>query len=746
MAARYSNEAAKGDALIRKRILSLLILFSVFILALIGRAAYWQIYKADWLVEKAKVQWSRKIIIFGDRGTIMDRYGNPLAISTRCYTVVLQPEIIRKQAANLNEDNPDLYIDSLSNDLAQILEISPENVRSSIEEIQDQVILKRKVTAEQADEIEALLYYYTVETNGDTQEKSKEYSGILINHDIKREYPMDSFLTQVLGFTSIDGFGLEGLESKYDENLAGENGSLTVETDREGVKISDATEIREEPTNGNDLQLTIDVTLQSFAESALETLMYEQDPESAACIVMDPDTGEILAMATKPDYDNNDPPLDDAVALRELTVNQAINMNYEPGSAFSLITTAAALESGTVTLNSNFTCAGEITVDEQKINCLSSQAHGSLSITQAIISSCGTSMAQMALSMGVNTFYDYIYGFGFGAKSGVGLYNDSAGNVTAEKYISDAELVRISFGQAIEVTPLQYAAAVSAIANGGTLMKPYIVEKIISPEGEIINEYYPEEMNKAVSEYTADALLEILYQNVENGAAQSCKIAGYEIGGISGYSQKYDDDGNIIHDKYVVSFTAVAPIDEPRLVVIMVVDEPKTGSNYGSKVAAPYVKDFLDEALPYLNILPDSSLFDTGNMVEVPNVIEMTLEDARSELEDAGFGCISEGFDGKIISQIPSPGSMLKAGSNVTVQLKQVSDGGESYLVAVPDLFGLTPVEALELLNENNLTMRIVSSGNVVMEQNPIAGTEVYRGSHVAVEFEYFEKEQDDTE
>ena len=746
MERRQKNEAGKSDVLIRRRIEILLILFSLLVIMLIGRAGYWQIYKADWLKQMAQDQWSREIRIFADRGTITDRFGNPLAISTRCYTVVLQPEIINKQALNLNKESPNLYIDSLSNDLAQILQITPEDVKAFIAKEQTQVILKRNVTDTQADAIRSLLYTYTVVTDGITETKTKAYSGIIINHDIKREYPMESFLTQVLGFTSIDGIGLEGIESKFDKDLVGTNGKLVVETDREGVKISDGYELREDPIDGNNLQLTIDATLQSFAESSLDTLMYEQDPESATCIMMDPKTGAVLAMATKPDYDNNNPPRDNMETLRELTDNKAVSFTYEPGIAFSLITAAAALETGTASQNANFNCTGEIEIDEQKINCLSDEAHGSVNLTQAVIESCGITMAQVALSMGVNDFYDYIYGFGFGEKSGINLYGDSAGEVTLEKYVTDIELARISFGQAISVTPLQYVSALSAIANGGMRMQPYIVQSITSPDGEIIKEYTPAEKNKVISEYTADALMEILYKNVENGAARNCKINGYEIGGISGYSQKYDSEGEALQDKYIVSFAAIAPLNDPELVILIVVDEPKTGSNYGSKVAAPYAQDFLEEALPYLNILPDSALFDTGSTKEVPNILDMTLEEAQSRLAAEGFGCISEGFDGKIVSQIPGPGTMLKSGSNVIVQLRQVSDNGESYLVTVPDLFGLTPTEAMELLAEHNLTMRIVSSGNIVMEQNPGKGTEVYRGSQVAVEFEYFEKESEETE
>lgn len=741
MARKYKKEIVKSDPLTRRRIETLLIIFSLLVIALIVRVGYWQIIKADWLKELAQDQWSREIRIFADRGDILDKNGNPLAVSSSCYTVVLQPGIIKEQAENINSNDVNEYIDSLSQDLAAILGITPAEVKKAVLKEQSQVILKRSVTDAQTDAIRSLMYNYTVIVDGTAQEKSKSYSGIIINEDVQREYPMGSFLTQVLGFTSIDGIGLEGIESRFDKYLAGENGKLIVETDREGIKISDTYEQRIEPIDGNSLHLTIDATLQSFAESALDLCLYEQIADSATCIVMDPNTGAILAMANKPDYDNNEPPRYDLDLLRELTKNKAVSNVFEPGSMFELITAAAALDSSAVTTNTRFDCAGFNVIEEQKINCWSDTPHGNLDLIEAMQESCDVAFMNMAINMGKDTFYDYMYAFGFGSKTGIKLYGESAGNVTDEKYVKNVDLARIGFGQAIEVTPLQLVSAVSALVNGGQLMQPYIAQKIVSPEGQVLEEYFPQIINEVISDYTSDLMLNIMYEEVENGSGRNCQIAGYEIGGKASISQKYDEEGNLIHNEYISSFIAVAPINNPRLVVLITVDDASAGANYGSVVAAPYVKDFLEEALPYLNILPNN--INTANNSEnmVPNLIGMTLKEGQKELSSEGFGCISEGFDGKIVTQIPRAGTMLDVGDNVIVQLEQVTDSGESYLVEVPDLFGLSPTDAMKLLSDNNLTMRIVNSGNVVMEQYPSEGTEVYRGSQVAVEFEYFENE-----
>ncbi len=748
MARKSKRYALKSDALIKKRIVILLVLFSLLVIVLIARVGYWQIYKADWLKELAQEQWTRKINIFADRGDILDTNGNPLAISKNCYTVVLQPTLLKKQSEKVSnsEESAAAYYETLSNDLANILGISPDDVMSATAKNESQVILKRNVSDSQADAVRLLTYNYIIVKEGVSEEKSVDYSGILINDDVAREYPMGSFLTQVLGFTSVDGIGLEGIESRYNAYLKGTNGILKVETDRDGVKIADSIEERTEPIDGNDLQLTIDVTLQSFAESALDKCISEQNPESAICIVMDPNTGAVLAMATKPDYDNNLPPRDDIVLLRELTRNKAVANTYEPGAIFKLITTAAAIDSGITNIDSVYDCPGYRVIDGQKINCWTPDAHGRLDLAQALQNSCNTAFIDMAIDMNTDIFYDYIYDFGFDVKTGIMLYGEASGSIMAEKYVKKVDLAQIGFGQKISATPLQIISAVSAIVNDGYLMKPYIAEKIISPNGEIIEEYQFEQLRQVITETTSDTMLDLMYQIVEDGTGRNSRIPGYKIGGISGTSQKYDEEGQVIHDQYIASFVAVAPIDNPKLVVLIIADSPQSGAQYGSVAAAPYAKDFLEEALPYINILPNSSIIDTRNLTHVPDLTNMTIEQAKSKLADEGFGCISEGFGGKIVTQIPQAGEMIEKGSNVIVQLEQVNDYSQSFLVEVPDLFGLTPTEAMELLNENNLMMRIVSSGNVVLEQSPAAGTEVYRGSQIAVEFDYFEKEDENSE
>lgn len=425
--------------------------------------------------------------------------------------------------------------------------------------------------------------------------------------------------------------------------------------------------------------------------------------------------------------------------LRNLTRNRSITDVYEPGSTFKVITTASALDSGAITTHSTFYCPGYRIVDGQKIKCWSTRPHGTLDLTGAVQNSCNPAFMDMALKMGTSDFYNYIYDFGFGAKTGIRMYGESGGIVTSEKYVKNVDLARIGFGQAIAITPLQLVSAVSAVVNGGNLMQPYITEAVYAPDGSIIQEYESEVLRRVISEETSDIMRQILFDVVDDGSGRNAKIEGYNIGGKTGTAQKYGENGEVLHDKHISSFIAVAPTDNPQLVVLITVNEPTAGISYGSIVAAPYAKMFLEEALPYLNIMPDTSNAPEEATKQVPYLIGLTPEEAQIQLSNEGFGCIVEGYSGNIVSQIPGAGTSIKKNHNVVVQLEMATDNDKNYMVEVPDLFGLTPTQANKLLIENNLTMMIVNSGNVVLEQYPSAGTLAYKGTQISVSFDYNE-------
>jgi len=707
----------RTDVLQRKRIRTLLVLFSIgILLLLIFRVGYWQIIKADWLRQRAADQWLLEIPAEAGRGDILDRNGNILASSVSCDSVVLHPNAI---------DQEDL--DTVVAKLSQILGIDEETVRRKATSSNYSVVwLKRQITAEQAQQI-----------------IDSSLPGVSLTEDKTRYYPMGNFLTQVLGFTSVDGEGLEGLEARFNNYLKGIPGSVVFETDRDGNELPGSYEQFISPVDGNNIQLTIDVTLQSYAEQAMELCCAEQFVDRVMCIIMDPRTGEILAMVNKPDFDNNNPPRNDISLLTKLVRNGSISDVYEPGSTFKVVTLASALDAGVVSINSSFYCPSYKIVDGQKIKCWSVRSHGSQNLTQAAQNSCNPAFMTMALDMGIDTFYDYIYDFGFGSVSGLQLYGEASGIVTSQKYVKNVDIARIGFGQSIAITPLQLANAVSAAVNGGNLMQPYIIKNIISNDGEVIQSFEPAIIRNVISEQTSQTVRDILHAVVENGSGRNAKIEGYAIGGKTGTAQKYGENGAILPDEHISSFVGIAPIDNPRLVVLVVADNPKAGSSYGSIVAAPYVKMILENALPYLNIMPD---IETGDeeLAEVPDVRDMEAEEAINRLESNGFHYIIEGYSGRVVAQVPAPGVKIEKHSNVVILLENEDDQNQDMLVVVPDLYGLSAIEANNLLVENHLQLKILGSGNTVVSQSPAAGETAYFGDVITVTFEYVDKTDED--
>ncbi len=698
----------KTDTLQRKRVKALLLIFSAtLLLLLIFRVGYWQILKSDWLREQAVQQWVRELPVEPKRGDIQDRNGNTLAVSVSCDTVVLHPKTIK-------DENLDHVVEQLSS----ILNMDNETVRKKATKNYSVVWLKRQITEEQADRIREL-----------------DLEGVALTEDKKRYYPLGNFLTQVLGFTSIDGEGLEGIESRFDRYLRGTPGSIVTETDRDGRQLPGSYEEYVPPVDGNHVRLTIDTAIQSYAEKAMDLCLTEQKAKTAMCVVMNPNTGEILAMVNKPGYDSNEPPRHDIDLLRDLTRNKAIGDVYEPGSTFKVVTMASALDSGAINTGSTFYCPRYKMVDGQKIKCWSDRPHGHQTLVQAAQNSCNPAFMEMALAMGKSTFYDYLYKFGLGSATGLKMYGEASGIVMPEKYVKNVDLARIGFGQTIAVTPMQLVSAVSAVVNGGFLMKPYIIEGIYTPYGQQIESYQSEQIRQVISPETSTIMRDILYNVVENGSGRNAQLEGYKVGGKTGTAQKYGEDGQVLHDKHISSFVAIAPADDPALVCLVVVDEPGGFLHYGSIVAAPYAAMILEDALPYLNIMPEYEQTD-DNIVEVPDVRGLAVEEAKYKLERKGLGYMVEGYSGDVASQIPVPGIRLKKGERVILQLEQEDDNGESQSVEVPDVVGLSPIEVNNLLTASNLKIKIMSSGTVAYKQEPVAGSEVVHGDTIKVYFE----------
>ena len=706
----------------RRRITWIVIVMTVMMAAtLIFRVGYWQVLKSGWLQEKASDQWTRERPVAAKRGDILDTNGTVLAQSASCYMVMAIPKQVsdaeKKKSGELNR-----VIDTLSTELG----LDKASIERKVKDTKkSEVLIKRQISREQHDRLLQI-----------------GLPGVRMSEDMKRYYPMRNFLTQVLGFTSVDGEGLEGVEARFNKYLAGTPGSIVSETDRDGLEVPGSVEQYIDPIDGENVTLTIDSVIQSFAEKAADRAMTEQKPKKVTILVMDPNTGAILADVAKPDFDNNNPPREDLAALREQVRNSAITDAYEPGSTFKILTIASGLDAGAVTADSRFYCPGYRIVDGEKIKCWTSNPHGSQNLYEGVQHSCNPVFMDIALKLGQEKFYQYLYSFGLGKKTGIDLNGEASGIVTAPKYVRNTDLARIGFGQSIAVTPLQLITAVSAAINGGSLMEPQIVKQVTNKDGGVVVKYDPKKLDQVIKPETSALVRDILLSVVEEGSGKNAKVEGYEVGGKTGTAQKYGPDGKILQNKHISSFIAFAPVDKPKYLVLVIVDEPDVAVDYGSIVAAPYVKMILEDALKYGNVPPKvQETQQPAETVEVPDCMDLSPDQAMSTLQSKGFKYIVEGYGGNVADQMPKPGSEEAKGSTVILYLEQVDDTEEHTGIEVPNLDGKTAVEVNNTLKALGLELKITGAGGVAVHQWPAEGDMVNVGDTVTVEFAYPEEE-----
>ncbi len=691
----------------KKRLLALMTAVVVVFVALSVKMGVIIFAQGEFLQEKALIQQTRDLVVSAKRGDILDRNGNVLAQSANADTVVLRPSELKKG-----------NVDAIVSVLADILGLDEESVRAKATDTKkSEVWLARQISKDVANELREL-----------------NLPGVYFTIDVKRYYPNGAFLTQTLGFTSVDGAGLEGLEAYYDKYLSGQDGRIVSEADNRGREIPLGEKEYVAPVDGYNLVLTIDEVIQSFLEKALEESYVQQNAIGAWGIVMDPSNGEILAQASYPDYDLNEPPRDNMELLTELTRNKLITDVYEPGSTFKAVTCAAALDSGRTTVESPFNCGGSYVVDGQMIKCWRfPRSHGHQTLYEAVQNSCNSAFMQMGLSMGTETFYDYIYEFGFGQKTGIAFPSDQGGIVMAEKYVKNSDLARIAFGQSIAVTPLQLISSFSAVVNGGFLYEPMLVKGLRDSDGNYIAEFEPKIISQPISAETSATMRSILESVVSEGSGKNCYIPGYRVGGKTGTAQKYDENGQVMTGKHIASFIGFAPADDPKLAMLLIVDEPNVAVDFGSVVAAPYVKNVILESLQYLGVSPDFGGTNEPETVEVPDVDGMTDSEAIAALAEAGLTYLADGM-GKVTGQLPAPGSPVDKGTAVLLYMSVKSDIDMEDKVVVPDLKGLTLMEAAQLLDQYQLELSIQGEG-VAKHQSPEAGSIVDKGSLVLVEF-----------
>ena len=662
-------------------------------------------------LEVAVQQWTRTSTITANRGQIVDCNGKVLATTGAVYKILLWPKNI---TSGSEERVARELSDALDLDFDYVYKCATNKTRSEF-------VIKRQVDSKTVSNVRSL-----------------KLSGVGIANDSKRYYPYGTLLSQVIGFTTRDNVGQSGLELKYDKYLTGSDGKLISETDSSGNPLAYGYTQYEDPIDGAKVMLTVDQVFQSYLENALEEALSVNNASSAQGIILDVNTGAIKAISTKPDYDPNDPPRNDLEQLAELSRNRLVTDVYEPGSTFKILTLAAAIDSGNADLNSTFFCNGGYIVNGERIKCWKHAGHGSQDLTKATENSCNCCFMQLALRMGVSEFYDYLYAFGLGQKTGDIFDGESSGIVTNEKYVTENDLARIGFGQSVAVTPVQLAAAVSAAVNGGYLYSPYIVEQVVSSDGTVIEQADPSPVRQVISGETSATVRQILQSVVDNGTGRNAKIEGYYVGGKTGTAQKYDEYGRVSAGSYICSFIGFAPADDPQYLCLILVDEPHVGSIFGSTVAAPFVRRVLSEILPYSGIQP-SHLSET---VTVPNVLGLTTEEANKELAKVGLIGFYECAD-EVTLQLPAAGETVVKGSSVLLYTgsDDVNIDNEPVIaplmVEMPDLMDMTAVQAYNALTALGLNM-VCSPDDpygVVLGQSIYAGTMVEYGSSVTLYF-----------
>ncbi len=725
-----------------------LLILGAFVLAVMGLIAYnlldLQLFRHEELRQAAEEQQLRDVTITPNRGTIYDSNMKVLATSATVWTISVAPN-------NIKEDDREDVAEGLS----EILEIDEDELLKKLENTGSAYeLVKGKVDKPIADEVR-------------TFATENQYYGIYLHEDSKRYYPYGDFLSTVIGFTGTDNQGLAGIEAYYDDELTGIPGRVVAARNSVGGALPYDYEEVYEAQDGNSLVLTIDETIQHFLEKHLEYAVIEHNVEARGVgIVMDVNTGAILAMATKNDYDPNAPfaihdeeviaaieelPLAEqstavTAAQNEQWRNKAVSDLYEPGSVLKLLTASAALDSGKAVLEDTYYCSGSLTVGGHTMRCADTGGHigSTQTFSHALVNSCNPAFILMGQQLGVETYYDYAEAFGMTEKTGIDISGEAFPIFHEEESMGEVELASTSFGQSVKVTPLQMITMISTIANGGQLVQPHIVDRILDVNGNIVETLSPEPKRQIISEEVSEELLnmmEIAVAGAEgyNSPGKNAYVMGYQVGGKSGTSQKLDEDGG--ESLRIASFGAVAPVDDPQIAVLIVLDEPHSSKSiygYGGILAAPVVGLVMGETLPYLGIEPKYSEEEQA-IVEImlQNVEGMSTTDAQVALQRNGFESDVQGDGDLIISQFPAAGTILARGSTIILNTIDTED---PQLVTVPTVIGYNESAAARIIEAAGLNMKrtgATAGGTVeVTAQSIEPGERVPLGTPVTVTLE----------
>lgn len=708
---------------------------------------YSQLYKGDFFKTKAETQQLSDTAITAQRGIIYDANMSVLAQSASAWKISLNATAFAEIPAKAQEQVYSVLINTLG--------VTREYLENKASYKQyNSVSIKTKVEKEAKDKLEAFVKGTFIDKNNNEQSFG---SVVMIDEDVKRYYPYSTLASQILGFTGTDNNGLSGLESYYNSTLTGVDGRVI--SARSNSSVAQDIEYKSvyEAKQGTSLVLTVDETIQRYLENALSSCYETSKANSCTGIVMDVKTGAILAMSTKGDFDPNDPyTINDKRTIESINKitdtkekekaeeeamysqwrNRAISDTYEPGSVFKLITMAAGLEENVVKYDEKFTCTGSVNVADRIYSCHNTAGHGTQTLTEGLMNSCNPYFITIGQRLGVDTFYKYFEAFGFTEETGIDLPGEASPKAGVTYFKKDTmtkvNLASSSFGQSFQITPIQMITAVNAIANDGKLMQPYIVSKTLDSDGNVILQNQPIEKRQVVSESTSEKIMASMEQVALNGTARNAYVAGYRVGGKTGTSDKLNNVGQV-----VASFVGVAPTNDPRITVLIVVDEPE-GATGGGAVAAPVAGEVIENTLTYLNVErqyndSEKALLD----VQVPSVTGDSVSEAKSSLEEDKFSVQIVGEGDKVLSQMPASGQYIPQGGVIVLYTEKQK---KKMKTVVPDFTGMTITEANYAAV--NVGINIKVSGNSLSEesmtayrQSSLKGSEVESGSTVTVYF-----------
>lgn len=709
-------------------LICMLIIFAILLL-LILRLAYLQFIKGPDLKEAANRQQSTNRVISAKRGNIYDSTGKLLAASASVDTVSINPSKIKKE----NKEK-------VAKAFSEIFELDYEETLAKVNSTSSFETIVKKVEKDKITKLQEWM------------KETETYSGINIDEDVKRYYPYGTLASNLIGFCNTDNDGQEGIELKWNSVLSGTSGKITSIENAAAQLIPDKNETYIPAENGNNITLTIDANIQTIAEKYLKQACIENDCKSGGnVIIMNPSTGDILAMATYPDYDLNSPrtPNDnlsstwDSLSSEEqvnslikMWRNKAVSDTYEPGSTFKIITAAIGLEENVVSTDTpgDFYCSGYELINGIKINCWKYQTtHGSQTLRQALMNSCNPALMQLGKRIGAQTLYKYYEAFGLFDKTGIATSGEANSYFWDSDDVGPIELATMSFGQRFRVTPIQLITAVSSVANNGVLVEPRIVKQVENPDTGAITSIESTNVRQVISKETSDELMNMLESVVTEGTGRYGQVKGYSIAGKTGTSEPDSTNENAM---YVASFVGISPVQNPEVVALVTLYDPQGKAGHqGGTIAAPVVSQILSEVLPYLGVPSDDLSSDEGtNTITTTTLLDVrnkTLAEAKKIIEDAGFTCNISGEDTSLLvtDQVPKPGTALVSGAIVNLY----SEGNEARISQeVPDLKGMSYLQAKSALKQRNLNIHVTGTGTV-LSQDPMAGTSVEEGTVINV-------------